>query len=236
MAAECSYDFQQRKTSLSYVRSLEQKVSELERLMSIEKQRMSFSQAAESSEHGDSDEMNWHLNPDMIETMFDAPVSNTEAEERQGFGGLSLLNRLHTLCEHIRLSGQEADACLFPANASHPSCAFDVAPPHSKPSLSWDTFAILPSRDSIVSAVDVVVRISCCGMRFMERETLHSIVDDVLTSANHGSVADCQKQLSLLFAVLALAQRLGSEPATAKNRNSRDRSKGFVSCSGPHVS
>lgn len=235
MLAECIYDTQKRKSSLSYVRSLEQKVSELEHLMSFRKKQKSVSQTSEPSELDSPDGSNRRSSQDVIETMFNAPNGNDRDDEPHDFGGLSLLSRLHTLCEHIRLFGQKSHSSVYPANTSQLSCAFDVAPPDSKLSLSWDTFAILPSRDSIFSAIDTVARISCCGIRFVDRDTLHSIANDVLTSADQGSVADCRNQLSLLFAILALSERLESDPATANIWDPYHGSKRFVACSIPKL-
>ena len=226
-------------STVAYVRTLENKVGELEHLLQLTGQPTPDNTAREATQSGADDEQP----QDVIETMVDAPnrpgtqeddsASTTTMAENDtpGFGGLSLLSRLHGLCEHVRTTGNDPrSAPSWHQSNNDLRGAFDVTPPESTPPISWDAFAMLPSRDGISHAIDVVVRVACCNLQFLDHRTLHTIADDALQATECGSITQSRKPLSLLFAVLALARRFEPDSSATRTSNGPQQSSEYVSC------
>ncbi|KAK5163592.1 Gypsy retrotransposon integrase-like protein 1 [Saxophila tyrrhenica] len=190
--------------TIAYTSSLEAKVRELERL--LRRSNASPGDSAEPSEQAE----------DYIETMVDAPSNggspdgpSSASDEHSGFGGQSLLRRLHALCEHARENVVFSDPPDSRPRSSNDdlTAAFDVAPPETRSSISWDAYAMLPSPQNISHAIGTVTRSACCSMQFLDGGALQGLTDKAYEAVDSGSLEPCRKELGLLFAVLALARR-----------------------------
>lgn len=106
--------------------------------------------------------------------------------------------------------------------------AFDAPPPEFNSPVSWDAFAMLPSRSRIEVAIDVVVQETCCNMQFLDHKALRSITDEALAAAELGEMSRARKPLSLLFAILALAQRFEPGVATPRHIKKDTQMNGWV--------
>lgn len=163
-----------------------------------------------------------HSDEDIIETMVDVnektrPMNtpgsgngtNVWDSHRGSFAGLSLLRRVHNLCRSVSgLSQNEqpqgTSGDPFEDDLTH---AFDIAPPDADSTISWEAFALLPNRDKIDHAIDVVVNQACCNLQFLDREVMTQVVEDVYDETEGEVVSHARKPLALLYAVLALSRR-----------------------------
>ncbi|KAI7375141.1 hypothetical protein KC336_g20060, partial [Hortaea werneckii] len=157
---------------------------------------------------------------DIIETMVDVnertrPMNtpgsgngtNVWDSHRGSFAGLSLLRRVHNLCRSVSGLNQNEQASPgdpFEDDLTH---AFDIAPPDADSTISWEAFALLPSREKIEHAIDVVVNQACCNLQFLDREVLTKVVDDVYDETEGEEMSHARKPLALLYSVLALSRR-----------------------------
>ncbi|KAI7228304.1 hypothetical protein KC330_g7982 [Hortaea werneckii] len=157
---------------------------------------------------------------DIIETMVDVnertrPMNtpgsgngtNVWDSHRGSFAGLSLLRRVHNLCRSVSGLNQNEQASPgdpFEDDLTH---AFDIAPPDADSTISWEAFALLPSREKIEHAIDVVVNQACCNLQFLDREVLTKVVDDVYDETEGEVMSHARKPLALLYSVLALSRR-----------------------------
>jgi hypothetical protein len=107
--------------------------------------------------------------------------------------------------------------------------AFDVAPPEMRSPISWDAYAMLPSRENTSQAIDVVLSTACCTLQFLDADTLHEITEKAYQALDSGSLGPCRKELSLLFAVLALARRFDTNWQVSTNDNDAGIANGYVS-------
>ncbi|KAK5114900.1 hypothetical protein LTR62_002059 [Meristemomyces frigidus] len=154
---------------------------------------------------------------DIIETIVDA-TKNGDRTTPQGdpspkrhnhdlnphhFGGLSLLGRVHRLCQHV--SGQRRQDS-YDEDDNDLASGFELAPPEGNVSISWEAFALLPSRDTINHAIDVVLGEACCNMQFLDRAKLHEMADTIFHEIEIESTALARRPLALIYAVIALGR------------------------------
>ncbi|KAK0887393.1 Gypsy retrotransposon integrase-like protein 1 [Friedmanniomyces endolithicus] len=125
------------------------------------------------------------------------------ARDPGDYGGLSLLRRVHKLCKHV--SGMKLDGDNDLPNDDL-STSFEVAPPDTDLSISWETFALLPSRESVTKAIDIVVDEATCNMHFLTRANLQQIADEVFEDMETESTAHARRPLALIYAVVALSR------------------------------
>ncbi|KAK3671141.1 Gypsy retrotransposon integrase-like protein 1 [Recurvomyces mirabilis] len=215
----CVYEDGGRMTSTEYIQSLEKKVSELEALLghpaTLSLSR-SDSQALES-QSSPSTTVKESPPDDIIETIVDTrkngarsapvdertPVTHRHDLNPHHFGGLSLLGRVHRLCQHVsgmrHENGDEEDD-------NDLASGFEIAPPESNMSISWEAFALLPSRENVDEAIDVVLGEATCNMQFLDRSTLNQMADTVFHEIEAESTPHTRKPLALIYAVIALGR------------------------------
>jgi len=175
---------------------------------------------------------------DIIETMVDVNEKNRPANtpgssngatvwdsHRGSFAGLSLLRRVHNLCRHV--SGQQqqdngtgGDPLEDEDDLTH---AFDIAPPDADSSLSWEAFALLPAKDKVEQAIDIVIDSACCNLQFLDREVLSKVLDDVYEETDGEMTSHARKPLALLYAVLALSRRYDNSVPPPPRRTQEER-------------
>ena len=137
------------------------------------------------------------------------------------FGGLSLLQRMRTLCGHV--AGLHAAQ-----NASEDDFvqSFDTIPPPQPSTGSWDAFALLPSKERLLACIQSTKDEACCLLSFLGPldETVRHIYD---TDAIEYTAED-KKSLALLFAIAALGRRFEvDETDNDPTRLSNNISKGY---------
>lgn len=228
MIAACTYDDSGRMTSTEYIQSLERKVSELEGLLGgpgpsgSQSRTQSQSQSQASPEKPrraatGSDGGNGS-GDDVIEAMLDASDSENEnrtsqsppgsAADSAGFGGLSLLRRVHRLCKHVSGSQQDGQPRAQDGGGGEDLVdAFDVSPPESDSPISWEAFALLPCRKTVETAIDIVLNQACCNMQFMSPDYLDGLADEVFEEAETDGPDRPRKPLALLYSILALSKQ-----------------------------
>ena len=123
---------------------------------------------------------------------------------RGSFAGLSLLKRVHNLCR--RVSGMQIDPNgeMIRDDFAH---AFDVQPPGSDSTIPWEAFALLPPKDSVDQAIDVVIRQACYNLQFLHGSSLRQIAREVYNEIEAEDRHHARKPLALLYAILALGRR-----------------------------
>lgn len=159
---------------------------------------------------------------DVIETMVgtgdhDSPHMSPFERYRGNFAGLSLLRRVHNLCKHVSATRNNSVAEALQDDFIH---AFDFDSPDSESSISWDAFVMLPSKDSVDRAIDIVVNEACCNMQFLDRPGLEQIAVQVYAEAEGEPRRQNRKSLALIYAILALSRRfepISGEPAYTQN-------------------
>ena len=172
---------------------------------------------------------------DVIETMVgtgehDSPHTDSFERYRGSFAGLSLLRRVHNLCmqrAHASTARKNSDAEALQDDFIH---AFDFASPDSESSIPWDAFVMLPSRDSVDRAIDIVVNQACCNMQFLDRLTLEQIAVQVYAEAEGEPRRQSRKPLALLYAILALSRRF--EPVSGDGTTAQSI-RGYGMCPSP---
>ncbi len=211
-------------SSSDYISSLETKVSELEKLL--------YS-STHHDEGGTTSEISWMneqssassqhpIEHDMMESIVDDSQDGPDKKDvRAKFGGFSLLDRLHNLCSTISRRQNKSDQ-QDTLEDDNFSAAFDLAPPEMRPSISWEVYSSLPSRDSIRTAVNQVMTTSCCTLRFLDEREIYRITDEVLKTAEEGNEDPSHQQMCLIFAVLALARRCERSSTTDQHNTDSD--------------
>ncbi|KAK1074645.1 Gypsy retrotransposon integrase-like protein 1 [Friedmanniomyces endolithicus] len=104
------------------------------------------------------------------------PEAHPSLDPTQAFGGLSLLKRVHKLCKHVSRQKQDGESQFEDDDLS---MGFEVAPPESDGSTSWEAFALLPDRPTIDRAIEILASEACCNMQFLDGATLRAAADDV---------------------------------------------------------
>ncbi|KAK0925842.1 Gypsy retrotransposon integrase-like protein 1 [Friedmanniomyces endolithicus] len=146
------------------------------------------------------------------------------------YGGLSLLRRVHKLCKHV--SGMKLDGDIDLPNHDL-SASFEVAPPDTDPSISWETFALLPSCESVTKAIDIVVDEATCNMHFLTRANLQQTADEVFEDMETESTAHARRPLALIYAVVALRRLsypIGQRAKGAKQTTTLNGLRYFRAC------
>lgn len=179
-----------------------------------------------------------HADEDIIETMVDANDggrtgqtpggfngSNVWDSHRGSFAGLSILRRVHDLCRSVSGLQQDKAADQLEDDLTH---AFDIAPPDADSTISWEAFVLLPPRDKLDHAVEVVVDQACCNMQFLDREQLHRVVEDVYEETDSETTSHARKPLALIYAVLALSRRYDSTIPPAPGTKGERTINGWV--------
>ncbi|TKA82903.1 hypothetical protein B0A55_01167 [Friedmanniomyces simplex] len=96
---------------------------------------------------------------------------------------------------------------------------FEVAPPESDGSTSWEAFALLPDRQTIDRAIDIVISEACCNMQFLDGATLRAAADNVFAELEDDSTPHARQPLALLYSAMALSRLYHPiEPANKKPR------------------
>jgi len=241
----CSYDNGGRITSTEYIQSLERKLGRLEEVLSssFASQSQSQTHRTEDSESPPSGLGEGEVRQDdMIETIVGADerhLNGTASDRNENatqepinlardpgdYGGLSLLRRVHKLCKHV--SGMKLDGDNDLPNDDL-SASFEVAPPDTDLSISWETFALLPSRESVTKAIDIVVDEATCNMHFLTRANLQQIADEVFDDMETESTAHARRPLALIYAVVALSRRFHPIEQRAKGAKQTTTLNGCV--------
>lgn len=238
-SAGCQYAAGNRMSSSEYITTLEDKVSQLEKLLytSDIHDGNSSQHDGNASQHDDSPDYTQNSHPaddDAMESVVSAENIGPEPRDfRASFGGFNILDRLHRLCEDLALrKGKSNHDCT---NEGRFSSGFDLAPPDIKPSISWDIYSSLPSRGKIDQAIHDVTTTSCSTLQFLDTGTLHKVTDEVLGAAETGEEEPSHQSMCLVFAILALAKLCeASSPTVTTTSNDgvahrcvyEDRSKG----------
>jgi hypothetical protein len=200
-------------TSTEYIRSLEKKVSELEALLGRPSEAASAraeSQPEASSSEQPSESMATEPPDDVIGTIVgvgkDRQQPSLEQElDPHAFGGLSLLGRVHKLCQHV--SGMQQEDASSNFQDDELVSGFEMAPPESNAPIAWEAFALLPARSQVEAAIDIVVREACTNMQFMDRQELNGIMDDVYQDIDDETTDGARKPLALLYGIMALSRQ-----------------------------
>jgi hypothetical protein len=216
-SAECQYAAGNRMNSSEYISTLEEKVSQLEKLLYA-----SDVHDGNASQHDDfPDYMQDSCLADDGAMESVVSVGNNGPEPRSfraSFGGFNILDRLHKLCEDLALRKGKSNRDF--TNEDKFSSGFDLAPPEIKPSISWDIYSSLPSRGKIAQAIHDVTTTSCSTIQFLDNTTLRRVTDEVLEAAETGEEEPSHQSMCLVFAVLALARLCeASSPAVTIAKN-----------------
>jgi hypothetical protein len=189
--------------SCEYIGTLEEKVSQLEKLLYA-----SDIHDGSASRHKDSADHMQNLcstdNDAMESVVSDGDNVHESRDFRASFGGFSILDRLHKLCRDLAL--RQGRNSHDGTNENSFSAGFDLAPPEIKPSMSWDIYSSLPSREKIDQAIHDVTTTSCSTLQFLDNSTLRRVTDEVLEAAEMGEEEPSHQSMCLVFAVLALAR------------------------------
>ncbi|KAK0303658.1 Gypsy retrotransposon integrase-like protein 1 [Friedmanniomyces endolithicus] len=244
----CVYGDGGRMTSTEYIKSLEKKVSEV-RQADADTSQESYADclqlegllgrpesstkstpleheptSATPSEQGSAD--------DVIEMIVDrddasrrssrppgtVPEAHPSLDPTQAFGGLSLLKRVHKLCKHVSRQKQDGERYLEEDDLS---MGFEVAPPESDGSTSWEAFALLPDRPTIDRAIEILASEACCNMQFLDSATLRAAADDVFAELEDDSTPHARQPLALIYSAMALSRlHHPVEPGDKKLRKS----------------
>ena len=214
-------------TTAMYIKSLEQKVYQLEEKLDgqfMDGGIANDQRCAPDSMRRHDDSAEWPdktprqpsaqsetsaLDEDVIETMVgaregDRTCANSLEYYRGRFAGLSLLQRVQNLCRY--LSGISRSPFTEEAEDQFVH-AFNFLPPSCRPTVSLEACPLVPPPEVMDYAIDVVVNQACANIQFLDRDNLHSIARHVYAKAETGSRDHLSKALALLYAVLALAKR-----------------------------
>jgi hypothetical protein len=197
--------------SCEYIGTLEEKVSQLEKLLyASDIHDGSASQRKDSPDHM----QNFCLNDDgaMESVVSDGDNVHESQNFRASFGGFSVLDRLHKLCKDLAL--RQGKSSYNGTNEDDFSAGFDLAPPEIKPAMSWDTYSSLPSREKIDQAIHNITTTSCSTLQFLDNTTLRRVTDDVLEAAEMGEEEPSHQSMCLVFAVLALSRLCETSSST----------------------
>jgi hypothetical protein len=200
-------------TSTEYIRSLEKKVSELEALLGRPTQARSESQpdapevpsSERTTEPPVGDEYDDVIGTIVGHGKHQQPRSPDQPLDPHAFGGLSLLGRVHKLCQHV--SGMQEQDAGSDFQDDELVSGFEMAPPESNNPIAWEAFALLPNRDQVEAAIDIVVREACTNMQFLDRRELKGIMDDVYQDIDDETTEGAKKPLALLYAIIALSRQ-----------------------------
>ncbi|KAK1060962.1 Gypsy retrotransposon integrase-like protein 1 [Friedmanniomyces endolithicus] len=131
------------------------------------------------------------------------PEAHPSLDPTQAFGGLSLLKRVHKLCKHVSRQKQDGENQLEDDDLS---MGFEVAPPESDGSTSWEAFALLPDRPTIDRAIEILGSEACCNMQFLDGATLRAAADDVFAELEDDSTPHARQPLALIYSAMALSR------------------------------
>ncbi|KAK0860523.1 Gypsy retrotransposon integrase-like protein 1 [Friedmanniomyces endolithicus] len=146
------------------------------------------------------------------------PEAHPSLDPTQAFGGLSLLKRVHKLCKHVSRQKQDGENYL---DEDDLSMGFEVAPPESDGSTSWEAFALLPDRPTIDRAIEILASEACCNMQFLDSATLHAAADEVFAELEDDSTPHARQPLALIYSAMALSRlHHPVEPGDKKLRKS----------------
>ncbi|EMD01178.1 hypothetical protein BAUCODRAFT_135907 [Baudoinia panamericana UAMH 10762] len=245
---QCSYASGGRMTSTQYIRQLERKVGQLEKLLGSPGSLTSPpTQASPTHDVQSTPQMQWQntgsseqdqpdesppSDDEYIETIVQddsQPRHSTDGTESQSheldpvdFGGLRILKRVHNLCKHLGKRGRAEAVDESLANA------FEVAPPEEMSTpISWEAFAMMPSRAAVDKAIDIVVDEACCNMQFLDRTTLVALADDVYRAVEADDSNYDRKALALLYAVLALSRQFSHVDASLSSEVQPPKTNGI---------
>jgi hypothetical protein len=204
--------------SSEYIGTLEEKVSQLEKLLyASDAHDGSARQHKESPSHMQT---SYSADKGVMESVVCNEENVHETRNfRASFGGFSILDRLHKLCQNIAL--REGKGSHDDTDEDNFSAGFDLAPPEIKPSISWDIYSSLPSREKIDQAIHDVTTTSCSTLQFLDKPALRRVADEVLEAAETGGDEPSHQSMCLVFAVLALARlcEASSPTATSPEKN-----------------
>lgn len=217
----CSYEeLNRRQSSAVYISRLEKKVEELERMLERRPSASAVScQAHESlppsspagtfsAEEDEEPSEDASLEHEMIETMVKIDDVETQAtnpsQYRGSFSGLSLLQRLHSLCRSVSGLRQGSNDDAASDDIVH---AFDGQLPDELSPTSLNAFALLPNKERMCQYIDVVVKEACCNIQFLSMPALLTTVNHMYEEKDHDLAQQDRRHLALLYAITALGRR-----------------------------
>lgn len=220
----CSYDDDnRRRNGPEYIQSLEKKIDELEALLGHSlspTSRQSGSRRASRAQTGASDSQragsglqgssgHGSSDDDALETIVAAndKTGNKGHDPERYFGefsGLGLLQRMRALCVNVAGLHLEEGVEAAEDDFIH---SFDCHPPSESMAGSWEAFALLPSKERLLTCVGIAIDEGCCLLNFVDRSAIDTIIKRIYDTDDMDYTSEDRKSLAFLYALLALGRR-----------------------------
>ncbi|KAK4972507.1 hypothetical protein LTR28_012510, partial [Elasticomyces elasticus] len=137
---------------------------------------------------------------------------------RGQFAGLSLLQRIRSLCSDLsgqRDSAEDDESCQSFANA------FDVASPDEEHESGSDSLALLPTKDKLFRRLDVAFDQALALMYCIDRDEIAEKVHRLYDKEPDDYDKDDRKSLALIYALLALGRRFENDDTKPSEGDAR---------------